>query len=67
MHDNVVDGAARWYFYKAPSGLWYWDAVAHDESTLAHSARAFDSRTACVEDAKTHGYGRPDTDALRVA
>jgi hypothetical protein len=67
MHDQVIHGAVRWYFYKDPSDLWHWDAVGRDESILARSAQAFDSRAACVEDAKTQGYGTPDTDALRVA
>ena len=59
MEQRLVGGSPeRWYFYEARPGHWQWDVVADDGQVIAHSERAFTSRSACVLDAKTRGYFR---------
>ena len=54
---DTLQAASRWYFYKNPAGLWCWDATDRDGNIVLRSACTFDSRTACVEHARRHGYG----------
>ena len=48
---------SRWYFYETRPGLWQWDLVGETGELVRQSERAFESRGACVTDAKAHGYG----------
>lgn len=52
-----LQSAQRWYFYRDSSGVWRWDAVADNGELVNRSALAFESRPACVADAKVNGYG----------
>jgi hypothetical protein len=47
----------RWFFYEHGPGAWRWDRVGHAGELLLQSGQTFDSRAACVLDAKAHGYG----------
>ena len=49
--------STRWYFYEATGGGWQWDHIDENGTLIARAPRPFDSRTACVADAKAHGYG----------
>jgi hypothetical protein len=53
----LTEHELRWYFYESATGTWRWDAVDGKGGLLRQSAQAFESRPACVLDAKAHGYG----------
>ena len=60
MNDSTIDRASagsRWYFYENVSGGWQWDCVDPSGALIAQAPCPFESRTACVSDAKRHGYG----------
>ena len=54
-HNTIEDG--RWYFYQAESGTWCWDVVDNEGEVVRRSNQWFQSRAACVLDARSHGYG----------
>jgi len=49
----------RWQFYKDRPGMWQWRKFESDK-VVAVSYDIFNSRPACVNDAKTRGYIVPD-------
>jgi hypothetical protein len=54
-----------WYVYDDELGKWHWELVDARENVLARSARGFDTRDECLEDARKSGYagqhgGPPD-------
>jgi hypothetical protein len=55
-YNTLNQVACRWYFYQEMPGSWRWDAVGDQGQLLRCSERTFDSRMACVWDAKAHGY-----------
>jgi uncharacterized protein YegP (UPF0339 family) len=55
--NELAQNEARWYFYKETSGIWRWDLVAVDGTTITQSETPFESRAACIEHARAHGYG----------
>ena len=55
---NAIRAASsRWYFYETTRGGWQWDHIDESGRLIARAPRPFDSRIACVADAKAHGYG----------
>ena len=49
----------RWQFYKDKMGLWQWRKFVANK-VISVSAESFQSRKACVNDAKTRGYVVPE-------
>ena len=45
----------RWQFYKDKMGNWQWRKFAANK-VVAVSTDSFQSRKACINDAKTRGY-----------
>jgi hypothetical protein len=56
-HSLSTEHELRWYFYESSPGTWRWDAVDDTGELLRQSADVFESRPACVLDAKAYGYG----------
>jgi hypothetical protein len=46
----------RWFFYQDAASFWRWARLDVLGTVLGSSAAAFDSRQACVEDARGLGY-----------
>jgi hypothetical protein len=54
MKENRI--LERWFFYQDAASLWRWARLDVLGSVLGYSAAAFDSREACVGDARRLGY-----------
>lgn len=57
MQGAAAEAEARWYFYEERPGTWRWDMVDAAGEVVRRSHAQFESRAACVLDAKAHGYG----------
>jgi hypothetical protein len=54
MKENTI--LERWFFYQDAASLWRWARLDVFGTVLGYSAAAFDSREACVGDARRLGY-----------
>ena len=54
--DNERTTIERWFFYQNSAALWKWARLDVLGEVRAHSGSSFDSRDACVEDARQNGY-----------
>lgn len=54
----MIELTNRWMFYKDKMGQWQWRKFEANK-VVAVSGDSFNSRPACVKDAKTRGYVNP--------
>jgi hypothetical protein len=47
----------RWFFYQNAENLWKWARLDLLGTVLAQAEQGFDSREACMADARRSGYG----------
>jgi hypothetical protein len=49
----MTDG---WQFHRDPDGEWRWKYIMHGR-TVAQARRGYKQYSACVDEARVHGYG----------
>ena len=54
----MIQPSDRWQFYKDKIGQWQWRKIEANK-VVAVSADGFNSRPACIKNARTRGYVDP--------